>query len=353
MSETVRIASIGTALPPIKITQQKALSLLLDYYENELTTRSISVINKLFNNPSIENRHFAFHSTTETSVIKNEHPDERIKRFTYWSVRLSSEAILSALEPLSLHASDISCLIVNTCTGYICPGISSYLIEQLGLRPDIKVYDMVGAGCGGAIPNLQLGYRLAKDGEIVVCVSVEICSSTFEMDNDMNLIISNALFGDGAAASVLWNKPQGVKLVDFHSLTYPEFREYIRYTHKNGRLHNRLSVALPNIIKEKVPQAVHSIITRNQLSLNRINHWAIHPGGAKILDFLQSGLDLTDNQMIFSRTVLQNQGNMSSPTVLFILKEIMRNGSVNDGDWGIVTAFGAGLSIHTLLTHWE
>ena len=324
MSETARIASIGTALPSCEITQKKALSLLLDYYGHELTSRSISIANKLFNNPSIKSRHFAFHNTTETSAIKNEHPDERINRFTYWSVRLSSEAIISALKPLSLKASDISCLIVNTCTGYICPGISSYLIEKLGFKPDIKVYDMVGAGCGRAIPNLQLGYNLAKDGEIVVCVSVEICSSTFEMDNDMNLIVSNALFGDGAAASVLWNRPQGVRMVDFLSLTYPEFREHIRYTHKNGRLHNRLSIALPNIIREKVPQDVHSIITRNQLSLKRINHWAIHPGGAKILDFLQNGLDLTDNQMVFSRTVLQNLGNMSSPTVLFIFKKILK-----------------------------
>lgn len=353
MSETVRIASIGTALPPCEITQKKALSLLLDYYEHELTTRSIAVIHKLFNNPSIKNRCFAFQNTEETSEIKNEHPDERIRRFTDWSVKLSSEAILGALEPLSLPTSDISCLVVNTCTGYICPGISSYLIEKLGFRPDIKVYDMVGAGCGGAIPNLQLGCRLAKDGEIVVCVSVEICSSTFEMGNDMNLIVSNSLFGDGAAASVLWNRPCGVKLVDFLSLTYPQFREHIRYIHKNGRLHNRLSTALPRIISEKVPEAVQSIITRNRLLLNRINHWAIHPGGAKILDFLQSGLNLTDNQMHYSRTVLQNRGNMSSPTVLFILKEIMSNSAVNDGDWGIVTAFGAGLSIHTLLLHWE
>lgn len=228
MSETVRIASIGTALPPCKITQEEALSLLLDYYKQELTARSISVIHKLSNNTSIKSRYFAFNSTAETSAIKNEHPDERIRRFTDWSVRLSSEAIHSAIEPISLNINDISSLIVNTCTGYICPGISSYLVEKLGFRPDIKVYDMVGAGCGGAIPNLQLGARLARDGEIVVCVSVEICSSTFEMDNDMNLIISNALFGDGAAASVLWNRPHGVKLVDFHSLTYPAYRDHIR-----------------------------------------------------------------------------------------------------------------------------
>ncbi len=353
MNDAVRIASIGTALPPCEITQKKALSLLNDYYKDELTPRSFSVIDKLFNNPSIKSRSFAFSSVQETSLLKNEDPDKRIIRFTNWTVNLSSRAILSALEPLSIKTSNIDCLIVNTCTGYICPGITSYLVEKLNLRPGIRVYDMVGAGCGGAIPNLQLGCSLAADGEIVVCVSVEICSATFEMDNDMNLLVSNALFGDGAAAVVLWNRPGGIRLVDSESLLHPRYREHIRYIHKNGRLHNHLSSTLPGILKETVPPVVSAVVSRNHLLKDQIKHWAIHPGGGKILDSIQSGLDLTDKQMIFSRHILEKHGNMSSPTVLFILKEIMLNGSTIKGDWGIITSFGAGFSIHSLLLHWE
>ncbi|HEX3019482.1 MAG TPA: 3-oxoacyl-[acyl-carrier-protein] synthase III C-terminal domain-containing protein [Chitinispirillaceae bacterium] len=353
MPSNIHLASIGTSLPPCKISQEKALSLVTNYYENELTPRSISVLQKLFNHPGIKSRNFAFDDIQKTSTIKNEHPDNRVQRFTDWAVNLSSSAVINTLGPLSLKPQNIDSLIVNTCTGYICPGISSYLIEKLNLRNDTRVYDLVGTGCGGAIPNIQLGTSLAKDGQTVVCVSVEICSATFEMDNDINLLVSNSIFGDGAAAALLWNKPIGVKVVDSVSLFFPQFREHIRYIHKNGRLHNQLSSTLPAIIRDKAPEAVATVLSRNNLTCHDIEHWAIHPGGVKILNYLQNALTLTDNQIQYSRFVLEKNGNMSSPTVLFILKDILNNGNVNNGDWGIVMAFGAGLSIYTLLLHWE
>lgn len=353
MNNAARIASIGTALPPCKITQDHALSMLIEHYESILTPRTLSAANKLFSHPSIKNRRFSFKNKLEIASMKNENPDKRITRFTDWAVHLSSQAVLSAMKPLPISTDDITCLIVNTCTGYICPGISTYLIEKLKLNSNIKAFDLVGAGCGGAIPNLQLGSMMAMQGEIVLCVSVEICSATFEMDNDLSLIVSNAIFGDGAAAAVLWNKDQGIKLVDTASIFFPQYREYIRYVHKNGHLHNQLSVLLPKIIGTNVPQTVRSIINKNNLSLNQIDHWAIHPGGDKILNCLQEELNISHEKMMHSRNVLEKNGNMSSPTILFILKEIIEKETIADGSWGIAVSFGAGLSIYTWLLYWD
>jgi predicted naringenin-chalcone synthase len=107
-------------------------------------------------------------------------------------------------------------LVVNTCTGYLCPGLSSYLLEKLGLPRNIRTYDLVGGGCGGAIPNLQAAQEYLKSAGkgTALCVAVEICSATFQMADDMSLLLSNALFADGAAAAVLWTRPQGLALVD-------------------------------------------------------------------------------------------------------------------------------------------
>lgn len=352
MNHNVRIASIGTSLPPCRIHQKQALSILLDNYKPVLTPRSLSVVEQLFSHPGIEKRNFAFNHISEIAKIIDEHPDIRVNRFIEWSVKLSSEAVKTALQKISLSSKDISCLIVNTCTGYVCPGLSTYLVQALNLRADTKVFDMVGAGCGGAIPNIQLGLSLAALGETVLCVAVEICSATFEMGNDINLLLSNALFSDGAAAIVLWNRPQGVNIIDSSSHILPQFREDIRYVHKNGRLHNQLSPHLPKLIRDNVPVAVNNLLSKHNLSISQVKHWAIHPGGDKILTYIQEKLQISDELMYYSRSVLKSNGNMSSPTVLFILNKLFESNSLKSGDWGFSVAFGAGLSIYTLLLQW-
>ena len=347
-----RILSIGTALPTCTVSQQTVFSLLKEHYSSELTERSLRVMEKIFLHPSINNRFFAFDNGPDISTLKNEDPDKRIDRFTRWAIELSSQALVEAAANADIALSDITCLIVNTCTGYICPGLSTYIIERLRLSPHIKAFDMVGAGCGGAVPNLQMASSMISGGELAASIAVEICSATFEMGNDLSLILSNALFGDGAAAAITGNRSEGISLVDSASYFLPCFRDEIRYVHKSGRLHNRLSAQLPKIAGDAVPTVITGLLSKHNLEVNEIRHWALHPGGAKILDNIQNGLHLTDNQITMSRKILEKHGNMSSPSVLFVLKEILESQSPKHGDWGIITAFGAGMSIHSYLLQW-
>jgi predicted naringenin-chalcone synthase len=341
------IASIAVAVPPFVIDQAQSLEHLLRRYGSRLKPRSLSLLRKLFDHPGIKKRYFAI---DDVDAFFDEDPDRRITRFTSRSVELSEKAIVDAMAKAGLTADSVSALIVNTCTGYICPGISTYLIEKLGLRRDIKAYDLVGSGCGGAIPNLEVAEALLNNtGEgTVLSVSVEICSATFQMGDDLSLLISNTLFGDGAAAAVIRNRPDGLELIDSASCYVPEDRDAIRYVHKNGQLHNKLSTSLDDLVRKAAAKVVAKLLEPRSLRAEDIKHWAIHTGGEKIINSVRNEIGLSETQLQATRQVLAEYGNMSSPTVWFVLNEIVKDG-IEKGEWCIMVAFGAGLSAHAFL----
>jgi predicted naringenin-chalcone synthase len=346
-SASAHIASVAVATAPCRLEQAETGGLIQQYYKGRLSSRSLSLLRTLLGHPSIKRRSFA---VEKPEALVDEDPDVRAARFTDWSIRLSASAIRQSLERAGVGKEDVSALVVNTCTGYICPGISTYLIETLDLPRSIHVYDLVGSGCGGAIPNLEIAESLLKrnGGCPVLSVSVEICTATFQMENDLSLLLSNTLFGDGAAAAVLWSKPEGYELVASASRYVPEQRDSIRYIHKRGQLHNQLSLRLPELIRKSVAEVVGVVLGRQSLRPKDIRHWALHSGGEKIINAVRDEIGLSEEQVSASRRVLEEHGNMSSPTVWFVLHEIERQG-VKAGEWCIMVAFGAGLSAHALL----
>lgn len=345
--ERAHIASIAVATPEYTVSQEETERAVRKYYTGKLSSRSLSLMHTLLAHPSIEKRSFAV-DTIER--LAEEDGDARIARFTDQSVELSSRVIGLALSQAGLEACDADSLVVNTCTGYICPGISTYLIEKLNLSRNVHVYDLVGSGCGGAIPNLELAESLLNrnGGRPVVSVSVEICTATFQMANDISLLLSNTLFGDGASAAVLWTKPEGYELVDSASRYAPEHRDSIRYIHKQGQLHNQLSLKLPELVKKAAAQVVADVLSRRSLKTTDVRHWALHSGGEKIINAVRDEIGLSEEQVLPAREVLRKHGNMSSPTVWFVLREIEKRG-IEQGEWCIMVAFGAGLSAHAFL----
>ena len=265
-------------------------------------------------------------------------------------MELSSQAINNALKQAGITTDDITGLVVNTCTGYICPGISTYLMEKLGLSNNIRLHDLVGSGCGGSIPNLQVCRDMIQGNrdEVVLSVSVEICSATFQMEDDLSLIVSNALFADGASASVLWSRPGTLRLVASASRCDTEYREDIRYIYRNGQLHNQLSLQLSEFASKTVARVVNDLLAPRGLKLEDIKHWAFHPGGEKVINAVRDELGIPEIKLQATRDILAGYGNMSSPTVLFVLREILSKG-VTPGDWCLIVAFGAGLSAHGFL----
>lgn len=340
------ISSLATAVPAYSADQAFAEEFMKKHFGGRLNSRSMGLITTCFSHPSIRKRHFAF---DDPACLVDEDPDLRIKRFTERSIDLTSTAITRALDQAGITARDVTGIVVNTCTGYICPGISTYLIERLGLSRGVRAFDLVGSGCGGAIPNLQAADALQRTvGGAVLSVSVEICSATFEMDNDLSLILSNALFGDGAAAAVVQDRPGRWELVASAGRYVPEHRETIRYVHRRGKLHNQLSLKLPELVKKAAAEVVAEVLSSQGLKPDDVRHWALHTGGEKIINAVRDEVGIAEERLAATRTVLAEYGNMSSPTVWFVLDEIGRNG-VMPGDWCVMAAYGAGLSAHAYL----
>jgi predicted naringenin-chalcone synthase len=340
------ISSFATAVPPYSADQGFAEEFMKKHYGARLNSRSMGLIRTIFSHPSIQKRHFAIDDPRE---LVDEDPDRRIERFTRRSLELSAEAIIKALARAGIGVKDVSGIVVNTCTGYICPGISTYLIERLGLSRSVRAFDMVGSGCGGAIPNLQAAESLQRTlGGAILSVSVEICSATLQMDNDLSLILSNSLFGDGAAAAVVSDSREGWEMVASACRYVPEQRETIRYVHKKGQLHNQLSLKLPELVKKAATEVVADVLKTYSLSVADVKHWALHTGGEKIINAVRDEIGISEERLRPTRKVLSEYGNMSSPTVWFVLAEIARNG-VAPGDWCVMVAYGAGLSAHAFL----
>lgn len=349
MSDTppVFIGSFHTIVPPWFAGQEFALAFIERHYGEVLSPRSLKIARSIYNHPAIKKRHFAL---DDPEILLTETPDEKIARFTSRSIALAAEAVTGALAKAGLDPSQVDGLVVNTCSGYVCPGLSTYLMEKLGLRRTARVYDLVGSGCGGAIPNLQLCRALLSDpgAEVVLSVAVEVCSATYAMEDDLSLILSNALFGDGAAAAVLWKRPEGLELVASSSFHAPEDREAIRFVHRDGQLRNQLSLKLPGMVGRAAAKVTGELLTARGLAINDINHWALHTGGEKIIYAVGGALELSEEKLAPTRKVLSDYGNMSSPTVWFVLEEVLRR-PLEEGEWIVLLTYGAGLSAHAAL----
>ena len=343
----VRIAGLGCALPTYCLEQESALQALHGHYAESLTPRSEELLEKFFRHPSVRRRRFAIQNPEQ---IFDEDPDARIERFTARATELAADASRSAMRRAGLDGARPRTLVVNTCTGYVCPGISNYLIEELELDRNIKAYDLVGSGCGGAVPNLEMGIPRAgkQPDEAVLCVSVEICTATFQMSNDPSLLVSNALFADGAGAVVLRRAAPGLELLASRTLHEPRYREDIRYVYRNGELHNQLSATLPAKSGRVVEKLVRELLEEEGLDKSDIARWAMHPGGEKVMDCIQRRLELSDREMRPSREVLREHGNLSSATVWFVLRHILDDG-MEHGELCLMVAFGAGLTAHAML----
>jgi predicted naringenin-chalcone synthase len=243
--------------------QTECGSFLRRHFESALTPKARAMLRGLIRHPSVRQRGFAF---DEPSVLVGEDADKRVLRFTRSAVELAARAARLALADSGISERAIRTLVVNTCTGYLCPGLTGYLIEALNLERAISAFDLVGAGCAGAVPNLELGRSLlAQQGGPALCVAVEICSCTFQMGDDPSLIVSNALFADGAAAAVLTSDAPGLRLLGARSLFAPEHREAIRFVYKGGQLHNQLARELPTLAADAAGRVVADLLSRHGL----------------------------------------------------------------------------------------
>lgn len=351
----VFVSGMGVSTPSYLATQEEILRFILNNFS--VSERSRQLYKKTLQNPSIEKRHFAVRHLSE---VMEQDLDKLNARFEREAVKLGKDALAQALADAHAVPSDVDFLAVTTCTGYLCPGLSAYLIDAAGLRRDVRSADLTGMGCGAAVPALEQAYNFlrANPGKTAAVVSVEICSAAMFSNDEPGIIISNTLFSDGAAAVILRDtvpvngattKPQ---LAGFWSCTVPAWRDTLRFRTEKGFLKNVLEKDVP----VQAARAIESVLERALIDANipraGITRWVLHAGGEKVIDAIQDRLKLSDTDVASARTVLKQHGNMSSPTVLFVLAEERKKETPRPGDYGFLASFGAGFSAHGALLKW-
>ncbi len=350
----VYVSGLGTAVPPFSADQNELLQFVLSHFTIKESTQAL--YQKTFADPSISKRHFAVDRLTD--VLERDH-DRINARFKEWAVRLSTESLSQALASAGLSPRSLDFLIVTTCTGYLCPGLSSYLVESCGLKSDIALCDAVGMGCGAALPALQqaANFTRANPGSSAAVVGTEICSAALFSNDAPDIVISNTLFSDGSAAAILNSGAAGTSnrfpaIHSFASLTVPEWRDTLRFRNENGYLRNVLAKEVPEQAGRLIKKILHRLLVEAGLSIGDVRHWILHPGGKKILDSIESSLGLPPDALCAPREILKNFGNMSSPSVFFAWQEEHRARPPAPGDWGVLCSFGAGFSAHAALLHY-
>jgi alkylresorcinol/alkylpyrone synthase len=335
------LRSIATATPPHTFTQADTWRALQSHPNfGTLKPRSVSLLEKILTNGNsgIATRQF---TTADLGPVFGQGAEDLNRSFEAHSPTLATEAITKAIAKADLHAEKIDALFVCTCTGYLCPGPSSHIAESLGLRPDAYLCDLIGLGCGAAIPTLRAahGYLAANPSHTVALVAVEISSAAFYMNDEPGVLISLCLFGDGAAAVILTGNPNYDDCRSFNGFDthhVPAEREKIRFVNSAGKLKNQLHRSVP----ELAAKAVSTLYARLEKRPDQI---IAHSGGRDVIEAIESALPpfhLTE-----TREVLRRHGNMSSPSVLFALEERMQNSPKNESLW--LTAFGAGFAAHS------
>lgn len=219
--------------------------------------------------------------------------------------------------------------------------------------------DLVGMGCNAAINGLQAASAVAqsKPGANGLLVCIEICSAAYTINQNLSTAVVNSLFGDGAAAIVIrsdakdsWQ--QGPSVLDFEPHVMSESIGAMRYNLEGSRLSFHLERDIPYVIGRNSHIPVDDLLARNGLDRKDIKHWVLHSGGKKVIDAIVDNLQLPEDAVRHTRSILRRLGNVSSGAVIFALNELFKEGIAKQGDYGVLMAMGPGASIETSLLKW-
>jgi alkylresorcinol/alkylpyrone synthase len=341
MPASVKLVSIATAAPPHPIDQRdaaraahKAFSARFGDFER---------LAKVFQSSGIRRRYGVrpIDWYLETSGWP-----ERNAAYIQGAGDMFVDAVSKALRSANLTASDVDTVVTVSSTGIATPSLEARVGALMGFREDIERVPVFGLGCAGGVSGFSIASRLAasRPGSVVLLVAVETCTLAFRMDQLTKAnIVATALFGDGAAACVLRAGDGGLAEVEMSGQhTWPDTLDIMGWSVDNEGLGVIFDRAIPPFAEANIRPAVTSILARSKLSIEDIDRFACHPGGAKVVDALETALMLEQGALDHERDILADYGNMSSPTALFVLERLLAAGLPRRT---LLTAMGPGFSL--------
>jgi prepilin-type processing-associated H-X9-DG protein len=358
------ITAIGTANPKNKFSQSTIADFMVRAMQmNDHDSRKLRTV---FRSTGIETRHsvisdygkpdsYEFYSNS-LNFEPVPSTSTRLLLYRQQALALSSMAINNCLIKVdSFDQKSITHLIVVSCTGMYAPGLDIDLVKALGLSTNTQRLCINFMGCYAAFNGLKQADIICrsdpKSKVLVVCT--ELCSIHFQKENTDDNLLANALFADGSAALLIETTPRkglNLKPLSFYCDLAPEGEQDMAWTVGDLGFEMRLSSYVPDIIQRGIKTLTYGLLQQISQSLSDVAYYAIHPGGKKILEVIEKELNLTKEQNKYAYDVLRNYGNMSSPTVLFVLQEICKNLNGVDDEKKILSfAFGPGLTLESMV----
>ncbi|WP_018476637.1 type III polyketide synthase [Pontibacter roseus] len=359
------ICGIGTANPPHKIPQMQvadfmAAALRLD----EQGSRKLKALYRV---SGIGQRYSVLEDYTRQNGDYTFYPNtldlepfptvqQRMEVYRKHAVDLSEEAVRNCLQQLSgISMQDLTHLITVSCTGMYAPGLDIELVERLELNSCVQRTAVNFMGCYAAFNAIKLADAICKadSSAKVMLVCTEICTIHFQKHAEQDHIVSNALFGDGAAAVLMQGQPcqeVSLELQSFHCDLAPAGKREMAWHIGDTGFEMTLSSYVPDLIKSGIRQLTERLLQGLKTSFPEIKLFAIHPGGRRILEVIEQELGMSRDDNRFAYQVLHKFGNMSSATVLFVLKELMESLTLKERDEPVLSfAFGPGLTLESML----
>jgi predicted naringenin-chalcone synthase len=350
---SARIIGRGHAVPAPLDQQELWDTFFADYYHGNRVARAV------WSASGVTTRHGVVDPRTDD--VSAWSTARRMSRFTDEALPLGKEAVSNAIADSGLTAADIGLLTVVSCTGYATPGIDLLLARDLGMSASVQRVFVGHMGCYAAIPGLGVvsDYATARQRPaLLLCVelpslhaqpSSPTTTDRRASDDDMQQMVSHALFSDAASAVVVAPAEHGVEVVDVIALTDASTSDHMSWDVTDLGFRMGLSPQVPDVLALHVRGVVEELTARNSLSLDDVVGWAVHPGGPRILDVVEDRLGLDTEAMRPSRETLRDYGNCSSATVLLTLDRLLADQQPPRGSSLVALAFGPGLTLYATL----
>lgn len=328
------IINIGTAVPKYAMTQEEFCDLYSSLSADVDIQRKIKFITA---KSAINKRHCV---NPDLKSLEGLSLNKKLELYHKHATSLAVEAITNN-HSFAPNKDKITDVIFISCTGMQAPGVEIDVINQLNLPTNVRRYNINFMGCYASLTGLRLASEICNTpNRTVLMVSVELCTLHFQNKFIDDYLLSNSIFADGAASVILCSEPEEarLKILDFESRLIPNSKETMSWKISPEGFLMTLSSAVPSTIKKSLEQRYLFDIDPKSIG------WAIHPGGKQIIDGIKSTLNLDEKDLVASRKVLLEYGNMSSTTILFVLKEMLDQNSVGAKEF-IACAFGPGLTL--------
>ena len=361
---TAFINNIGTALPANLTDQDQIADFMVGYLR--LDEREEKKLRVLYRASGIKQRYSVLKDFGENlngqSFFKEDvaFPSAKPRMLVYQhhAINLAKEACENALNSISFKKEEITHLITVSCTGMYAPGLDIELVDKLGLPTSTQRTSINFMGCYAAFNAMKVAQNIigADSNSNVLIVCVELCSIHLQEKKDEKNLLANAIFGDGAAAMVVSSQPtnRSLEMKGFYCDLALDARDEMGWYIGDHGFEMHLSSRVPDVIKEVIGELTDRLLKKIKLQISDIDFFAIHPGGKRILDVIEEKLQIAKEQNSVAREVLRTHGNMSSPTVLFVIKSITDAMTAKDDQKHLLSfAFGPGLTMESavLKTH--